>query len=266
MKQSLLWQLQHPYQEWTSYIFGTMHAKNDRFFEQLERVYQAIEACHFFAAEYDFHDQSNALDPSLFRLPDGNRLRDYLSDKQYEKLQRMLLKAFQVNLDHVQHILPLFTINLITQQILQQNQQVSLDEHLWQYALERGKEGVGVEKLSEQTKILQLIPIDAQISMLRKAGKNVSAFRQQLLHTAEIYQNGDITKLYQITKKSTGKLRKLLLYRRNEIMATRIHEWHQQHSVCAAIGAAHLAGAKGVLRYLKQRGFRMQPISLDVRT
>ncbi|MEM1328064.1 MAG: TraB/GumN family protein [Bacteroidota bacterium] len=265
MQQSLLWQIQHSQHDWTSYVFGTMHVKNDRFFEQLERVYQAIDSCHFFAAEYDFHDQTDVADPSVFRLPEGRTLQDYLTDKRYRKLQRILRKAFQVDLDHVQHILPLFVVNLITQQILDQNQSVSLDEHLWQYALKQGKEGVGVEKLSEQTKILQQIPIEEQVNMLRKIGKNVSNFRQQLLHTAEVYQSGDITKLYQMTKKSTGKMRKVLLYRRNKIMAMRIQEWHKQQSVCAAIGAAHLAGGKGVLRYLKQQGFRMQPIALDVR-
>lgn len=264
--QSLLWKIQHPNQVWNSYVFGTMHVKNDRFFAQLDPVYEAIHACHYFAAEYDFSEAPTTIPPELYQLPPNKKLSDYLSDRKYKKLEHILSKAFQIPLGQFERLLPLFIINLITQRILAQNSAVSLDEHLWQYAQENGKVGVGVERFAEQLEVLQKIEVETQVQLLLKLGKNVKGFRQQLLQTADIYQSGDIRKLYRVTKKSTGKMRKTLLYHRNLIMAERIFEWHQQHSICAAIGAAHLAGEKGVLRYLKQRGFQLQPIALDMRT
>lgn len=263
--QSLLWQIQHPNQVWTSYLFGTMHVKNDRFFAQLDPVYEAINACHYFAAEYDFSEAPTTIPPELYQLPPGKKLSDYLSQKKYEKLERILWKSFRIPLKQFERLLPLFVINLITQHILAQNSAVSLDEHLWQYAQTKGKEGVGVERFAEQLAVLQKIDIETQVQLLVKLGKNVKSFRQQLLKTADIYQSGDIRKLYKVTKKSTGKMRKTLLYHRNLIMAERITQWHQNDAICAAIGAAHLAGEKGVLRYLKQRGFQLQPIPLNMR-
>jgi len=264
-KQSLLWQIQHQNQQITSYVFGTMHVKNSTFFSNLDEVYCTIQQADYYAAEYNFKDQASSQNPISFQLPNSKDLTFWLEEKRYKKTQNILQKAFQIDLTLIKKLQPLFIINLITQQILSSNSSVSLDEHLWQYAKAQGKFCTGVESLSEQTAVLKKITVEEQVKMLVNLAKDVKKYRQQLLHTAEIYQSGDIQKLYKTTKKSTGKLRKMLLYRRNIIMAERIAQLSDNQSIFAAIGAAHLAGEKGVLRYLKQSGLKVKPIPIQSR-
>lgn len=261
-KQSLLWQIHSEFSEVPSYVFGTMHIKNSIFFSHLEQVYAAIDETEYYAAEYDLSEAQQGLSPLLFHLPDGKVLSDYIKGKKYHKLQSIIKKAFGIDLDQVQNLLPIFITNLLTQHILAQNSSISLDEHLWNYAQQQEKKCTGVERFQEQIEILQNIEVEKQIKMLLDIGKNVSKYRRQILRLSEIYQKGDARLLYQITKKSSGKLRKLMLYQRNEIMADRIANFTNKTSIFASIGAAHLAGEKGVLRYLKQKGFSVKPITI----
>jgi uncharacterized protein YbaP (TraB family) len=45
-------------------------------------------------------------------------------------------------------------------------------------------------------------------------------------------------------------------------MANRIADLIQQQTAFCAIGAAHMAGAKGVLRLLKLKGLSINPVNL----
>ncbi|MEN0050282.1 MAG: TraB/GumN family protein, partial [Bacteroidota bacterium] len=223
-KQSLLWQIHSESSPIPSYVFGTMHIKNDNFFSHLERVYTAIDEVEYYAAEYDLSEAQQGLSPLLFQLPNGKVLLDYIAEKKYQKLQKIIQKAFEIDLNQVQDLLPIFITNLLTQHILAQNSSISLDEYLWNYAQQQEKKCTGVELFQEQIEILQNIEVEKQIKMLLDIGKNVSKYRKQILRLSEIYQKGDARLLYQLTKKSSGKLRKLMLYERNKIMANRIAE------------------------------------------
>jgi uncharacterized protein YbaP (TraB family) len=75
-----------------------------------------------------------------------------------------------------------------------------------------------------------------------------------------LYLEGDIQKLYKATKKGSGKLRKILLFNRNKIMANRIDQFAKEETFFAAIGAGHLGGEKGVLRLLKLKGWKVKPV------
>ncbi|MEM8524292.1 MAG: TraB/GumN family protein [Bacteroidota bacterium] len=261
-KQSLLWQIHSEPSVVPSYVFGTMHIKNSSFFSHLDQVYAAINEVETYAAEYDLNESQQNISPLLFQLPDGNVLSDYIEEKKYQKLRNIYLKAFQIDLHQVQNLLPIFITNLLTQKILAQNSSVSLDEHLWKYAQQQGKNCTGVERFSEQIEILQKIDVKEQIKMLLKIGQNVSKYRTKILHLSEIYHARDARMLYQLTKKSSGKLKKLMLYERNQLMAERIAAVAKKSSIFAAVGAAHLLGEKGTLRYLKQKGFSVKPITL----
>jgi len=56
-------------------------------------------------------------------------------------------------------------------------------------------------------------------------------------------------------------MRKLMLYRRNTIMADRFSEKIYKKSIFCAIGAGHLGGKQGVLRLLKLNGLVVQPVN-----
>lgn len=263
-KKSLLWQIDHIAEDRPSFLFGTMHVKDQQAFSVLDTVYHYLNQCEALAAEYDLSQSGDANLASVMRLPPGTTLSDLFRPKQYEKLRRIILKSFLIDIHHFQYFTPLLLINLITEQLLQQDQPQALDLHLWEYAGSQGKLRLGIETLDEQLVVLQKIPLDHQVKLLRELGRNVSNFRQSVLQTTGLYRHADPQRLYQMVRRSTHGLRHLLLFRRNHIMAGRIAVLVRQQPTFCAVGAGHLAGKQGVIRLLKLQGFRLRAVPMNI--
>lgn len=259
-KQSLLWQIQSKQIAAPSYLFGTMHIKDQRAFKYNDILYDKIQSCNAFATEFNLDDMPHSNAPNAFLLPKGNSIEQLLGFKKFQKLQRILKRAFNLDLRLFNNFQPFLICNMIGEAILSQDNQHALDAHLWHYAKKLDKQLTGIETYEEQIAILKKIPIIYQVKALLAIGKNVKKHRQQLTKITEIYQEGNPQKIYKNAQKGAGKLRKLLLYNRNQIMAERIAQMARQNTFVFAIGAGHLGGQKGVLRLLKKQNFSLHPI------
>ena len=154
----------------------------------------------------------------------------------------------------------MFINNLIGERLLSKDQDEELDSFLWTFAKNKNKTLLGIDTWQEQLATLQKLTLEYQIKGLMDIGKNAKKYRRTLQKSIADYVAGDFQKLFQGAKKGAGDKRKILLYQRNEIMATRIAAISQEQRIFAAIGAGHLGGGKGVLRLLKKRGFTIKPI------
>lgn len=259
-KNTLLWRLEGERLPGPSYLFGTMHVRDSRMFDVAGQVLPKIAACQAFAAEFNLEEAALQNPAALpLNLPAGRTLRNLIPPKRYEKLRSILRKTAGLDIDHFQNAPPFFIVNLIAERILVSDMPVSLDEHLWNFAKNQGKTLHGVETFGEQMAVLEKISLDEQVKMLVDMTKNVGRYRKHLLHMAELYQKKDVQRLFKSVKKSSKGLRKILLYRRNEIMADRIAALANEQTTFAAIGAAHLGGGKGVIRLLKKQGLKLFP-------
>ena len=155
---------------------------------------------------------------------------------------------------------PLFITNLLTEKILTDDNSVAMDSELYQLAQTLGKECTGIETFAEQLAILEQIPLAYQVKSLLKIGKNIKQFRKGLKKMFIIYESQDVQKIHKIAKKGAGKMRKIMLYQRNELMVERFSEKIYKKSIFCAIGAGHLGGKQGVLRLLKQKGLIVKPV------
>ncbi len=244
----------------TSYLFGTMHVQDARIFDAAGKAFEKVRACESFAAEFHLDNAKSDAAAASLELPQGKTLSQLIPGKKYQKLRRIFLKTSGFDLDYLQKATPFAIANLVSSMILQSDMPVSLDEHLWNLAKKEGKTLQGIETLQEQVEVVGKIPLDEQIRMLLAIGKNVGRFRQQLRHAATLYQQGDVQRLFKNVKKNSKGLRKLLLYRRNEIMAERIAGAVKEKTLFAAIGVGHLGGERGVIRLLKKEGLRVRPV------
>ncbi len=258
-KKTLLWKINREGAPGPSYLFGTMHVQDQRAFTFLEKAYEKIAECDLMALEFDLGEAPAGMDPALIRLPEGMSLIQLIPDKKFQKIRKVFRKVAGIDLNNLQYFSPMVVSNIINERILSQDMPVSLDEHLWKYARSLGKPIAGIESYREQLAILQQIPLEYQVQSLVEMGLHIRRHRRQLLRMAEVYKEGDIFKLYRAARRSASGLRQLLLYRRNHIMANRISEMATEHCTFCAIGAGHLAGGKGVIRYLKQKGWRVRP-------
>lgn len=260
-KKTPFWRLSGADVQGISYLLGTMHLKPPGPKPSWEAPFlNYIDLCQVFATEFSLDE----VDPVLLRkfslLPDNQLLSDYLTEKKFKKLEKVLLKSLGLPLRSLIRMQPLMIVNLISEQLLAAYHPVSMDSELWQAAVKKGKRMEGIETFEEQLQILKKIPIDYQVKNLVSIIKNINQYRKKLLHLAKVYDTGDIQQLYKVSKQGMGSIRKLMLIDRNHIMAERIYDKIQTTSMFCAIGAGHLAGKEGVLRLLKKKGVTIKPI------
>lgn len=260
----MLWRIDHKKLPANSYLFGTMHVHDQRAFKLMTQVYPKIDECAAFAVEFNVDEMAMNLDPNAMKLPANSSLDNLMKPKVYKKLKKIFRKTVGLNLDHFKDTKPLIVANLINEQILSKDMPTSLDMHLWNYAKQQDKITLGIETYQEQIDILKNIPLDYQLKALVGMGKNFKKHRKSLLKMTEQYERADIRQLYKSGLKSIGEIKKLLLFDRNLLMAERFSLFIQEQSLFAAVGAGHLAGKKGMLRLLKQKGFKVKPVYLQM--
>ncbi len=260
-KHTLLWKIEGKNLPDTSYLFGTMHVKDQRAFRFQEQVYTKIQECTAFATEFNFDEIEHGISAESMDLPDGQTLDTLIPPKKYKKINKVFKKAVGIDLGLFNNGLPILITNVLSERILSADMPHSLDVHLFRFAKEQEKITLGIETYQEQLDILKKIPIDFQVKSLLWAGKNFKRFRKQLLATTKVYESANISKIYKAAHKSSKGLRKLLLFDRNVIMAERIEKMVKEQSIFCAIGAGHLGGKKGVIRLLKESGLSVKPVS-----
>ena len=259
-KKSLLWKIESPDYPKPSFLFGTMHVKDQRAFHYESIVFTKITLCEAFASEFNLEDAKIKATSESMDLPDGMRIDELLSPRQFAKLNKIFKKQTGQKLELFIHSQPLLITNILTETILSKDMPFSLDEHLFRFAKQQNKIILGVETFEEQLEILNKIPLKLQLKSLVEIAKNIKRFRKQILQMTKVYESGDIQKIFKSAKRSTKGLRKILLYDRNEIMAHRIGKMVLDQTTLFAVGAGHLGGKKGILRLLKKDGLSVKPV------
>lgn len=257
---ALLWECRHAEAPGTSFLFGSMHVRDSRAFAGLPPVYVAMEQCEAFAAEFNLDEAPQEDIGFALQLPEGQTLRDLLGDRKYEKLGRVFRRSLGLPLDAFSGVLPFALSNMIDSGLLSVQQNMPLDEYLWQNAKQAGKTMYGIETLEDQLGVLGSIDLAHQAHGLLQLARNLPGHRKQLNRLADLYVQGNVSQLYRASRKSLGKYRKTMLFDRNHKMALRFDEIAKTTTLLAAVGAAHLWGGYGLIRLLKAKGWKCKPV------
>jgi len=263
-RNTLLWKIHHKASDHTSFLFGTMHVRDRSAFFENQHLLSSIDQSDSFYAEFDFKEVDPELTTKYFMLPDNQRISDHLKPKRLASLERLLEKTTGSSLAEVDHLKPMILINLISESLFKQDYAMPLDQYLYQYADSKGKKMGGVESFAEQLEVLEKISIKEQFRSLTALIKKQKAHKRQIRKMGRYYRKMEIDKLYKAARSSAKGMRKELIYKRNRIMADRMAVIALEENAFFAVGAGHLAGSKGVLRFLKHHGFKVKPVKLVV--
>jgi uncharacterized protein YbaP (TraB family) len=262
-KHSLIWKLEMEGCPHVSYLLGTMHVKDAKAFVRMKDMKTCIDECKVFATEFNLEEADASLTADGLNLPNGETLESLLGTKKYTKIRKIVGKAFGVDLDFFNTHIPIMVANVLTESILSEDMQSSLDESLWTYAKEQEKVMMGIETFAEQMDILAKIPMDYQLKQLKEIAKSPKAFKKQIDKVATWFEDENIQQLYKSVRKSAGKIKKIMLYDRNINMVERVSQISQEQSLCFAVGAGHLWGERGLISLLKEGGFKVKPVPLS---
>lgn len=248
----------------SSYLFGTMHSASYQAWAHLEAIKPYILTCNHFYGETNeegLYRQPNVLGS----LEQWKGVRHLVGENRYEKIDRHLINNYALQIERLDSLPPLMITSLISEVMMCHSNAKDkiLDQELWHYAQKLGLTVDGIESAWEQYEIYKQIPLTFQQKQLKKFLLNLSGSRRKLMILAEAYKKNDLNSLFRLSKNSLGDVRRILLYNRNKVMAQRISQILNNHEPnFVAIGAAHLPGIKGVVKYLKSEGIRVEAMSL----
>ncbi len=238
-----------------------MHVKDYRAHQFTDLVRPYIELCRAYASEFHLDEFQSQSMTDIGVMPDGQRISQLIKPKAFTKLEKILQKSFGIHLSQLDHIYPLFIINLISEKVMINSEGIPLDTVLWQKASQQNKVLLGLESIQDQFDIMNGLSIKYQLKALKGVGSNTAKFRKSIKKLLVAYDQQNIKQLYLQSKKSLADQKRILLYRRNRVMVDTMMKAMCDHdTVFSAIGAAHLWGAEGMLTLLKYAGCRIQPV------
>lgn len=253
-----------------SYLFGTVHIANDKVLAMSDLLLDEIEACEILAGELVMDEKAmqQALMPMLSQMfMKDTTLEMLLSKEEFAVVEKKIEDKLGMMAPAAMKMKPLFISVMLTEQGKGSNKKSlfdlgkgeAVDMYLQKKAKEKNKEVVGLETIDEQMEAFNSISLQEQAKMLyrtvteyTKDGQSNSNLDQML----SLYYRQEIDSLYDMTQGSLSDFsNKSLLLERNQRMADRMEKIMKDKKLFTAVGAAHLAGEKGVIGLLRKKGY-----------
>ena len=264
---SLFWEISGNGLTKPSYLFGTMHVSSKMVFHLSDSFYYAIKNVDAVALELNpdlWQGQMVNLDRlkqnyvDFIQAPTG----DFLTENSFR------IKKFDAELKAALSTEPTAVNSLLYRSYKAREdfeEDTFLDLYIFQTGKKLGKRSAGVEDYYETEKVV----LEAYADMAReKKKRNIDtqgeSFRDIAQKIQEAYRRGDLDlmdSLDLMTERSEA-FREKFLYKRNEIQALSIDTILKKNSLFVGVGAAHLAGPRGIIELLRKMGYHLRPITM----
>lgn len=267
---SLLWEITGNGLKKPSYLFGTMHVSSKLAFHLSDSFYNAIQKVDAVALELNpekWQGQMASLDQlklnyTRYARATGN---DYLKENSFA------ISNYEDELKTALSTEPAMVNGLLYRSYKAKEdfeEDTFLDLYIFQTGKKLGKRATGVEDYYETEKIILQAYADMANDKKKKVidtdGESMGDIVEKL---QDAYKRGDLDmmdSLDNITNQSAA-FREKFMYRRNEIQAASIDTILKKSSLFVGVGAAHLAGEKGVIELLRKMGYRLRPVKMENR-
>ncbi|MDF2454363.1 MAG: hypothetical protein K0R51_356 [Cytophagaceae bacterium] len=251
----------------TSYVFGTIHLRDKRVFEQVhdkkDSLWHCFKRCDIIAGELKF-DKKEIKEAAMDKvmLPDGVSLQSLLSPGDYEKVKAYAKETLGWKAILIDRIKPLFTVSLFTEAMENADYKYPLDVYLQEQGEKKKKEIAGIETIDEQMQALSAMSLAEQAKELVEFVNHPVDSKAEMEKMITLYRERRLLDLYELitTSGMSDSVEAALLTDRNKLMAYRIESMMLRKPVFAAIGSAHLPGDKGVLELLRKKGYKVRAV------
>lgn len=272
--QSLLWKVSGKDLQSPSYVYGTIHIQDARVFSfDTTVVYGAMAACDAFAMEILLDE----IDPREMRnamyMPKGKVLSKMMSKEDFAILDSICKKEVGVTAYMLNTMKPFFLSSAISQSKLAKDQEDALDLFFLKRSRANGKSCYGVEEYSTQIDAIDAIKLKEQVKMLVESlhankADDTTSTSTEFDELLQAYLSFNFEKMLELSNDPSmpKKFNKVFLIDRNVGMADNFVKIARGQSLFCAVGAAHLAGEKGVLSLLRKKGYTVEPVLFEWRS
>jgi uncharacterized protein len=269
LTRALLWQIEGDSVN-TSYLFGTIHLIPVEDYFLPDGTEEAFELSERIVFEVDMNEMTDisaqiALLSRAF-MPDGQRLRDLISDKDYE-LVKIYFDDLGLPLVMLERIKPMF-LSIFASGDLSVEDLISgsiksYEMEFFELAKTQEKEVGGLETMAFQISVFDSIPYEVQASMLVESIRSQDEESTQFQEIVDIYKSQDIDAMNEMPasdEEDVGEYEEILITDRNKNWISTMRMMMKERSVFFAIGAGHLGGYDGVVRLLQRAGYEVTPV------
>jgi uncharacterized protein YbaP (TraB family) len=245
-----------------SYVFGTIHTMPKEDFDMPNKVMNALKSCETIALEIQL-DMSLSEKIELAKMtliPNGETLKNYMSDSSYTKLKKYCMDSMQwkeSKFEQYSHMKPFFFSSVVLQEKI--GKQKSFEMEFDKLAKKYKKPLIGLETVMYQMETIDRISIQDQLQFMDDFS-NMAEFDVLF----KLYEQEDINGLYRMISSETDMLPEFnhwFLDVRNANWIPVIEKQISKEATFIAVGAGHLGGTNGVLELLRKQGYTVTGIN-----
>jgi len=260
-KRGLLWKIETKGVA-PSYLFGTFHTSDPRVTTLPCPVDEIFASATSYTMEVIANGAGISSMAEAMYFSDGKKLKDVIGEALYRETLRAMRvgdAATGVGIDHMKPWAVMMTLSSP-----RPGSGLFLDLALQLRAIFRDKPTYGLESMQEQIAVFNGMSLEDQIVLLRDAVQSTQRPEDAMEEIAQAYLKRDLAALMALNEKYKPQDTRVyntmmdrLLTQRNINMATRMRVRLQEGNAFIAVGALHLPGDTGLLRLLRDAGYRV---------
>ena len=264
--QSVLWEITKEGVKDTSYLYGTIHFPNKKYFYVNPKVHEIKKKVNVGAFEIELNNDSLAFIQRAIMAKPGQKISEISTEKERE----LIFNYFKTNMGLepliVDHLLPIALSTQMLQLIMPSDTTGAIDNLLQVDMKGMGKKVVALEDIKMQIDLLLGMPVEVQKNDLVEAIKRPDSILTTFQELDSVYMAQDlegIGKMLNDLNDHEYLKKDLLNDSRNLKMVVRIEKLLKANSTLICVGAAHLGGVTGLIKLLRDKGFALRPILND---
>jgi uncharacterized protein YbaP (TraB family) len=264
---TLLWEISGNGMAKPSYLFGTMHILCEADANLSENLKKIIQSSDFICFELDMDNSEETMGFLKYaRMSDNQKLQDLLTTEEYARIEQYFANnKMMLPLSMINRFKPYFISSLIAERLMDCPKKKSMEELIMTEGKKYNKEIKGIETVAYQAGLFDSIPYKKQAKDLLTYIDSIDHYKNTTLKLAEVYKQQDLAQMDSLIVKSDPGMEEfmdILLYNRNTNWSHDIFNISQGggKTVLFAVGAGHLAGNKGVIALLRQKGYTLKPM------
>ena len=269
----LMWKAASP--TTTVYLVGAIHVGDSSMYPLPKEVESAFAAAKVLAVEINIKNADQAKMIGLIQ-----KYGLYTGD---DSLSKHLSKDTQIALDDycTRHNVPRQGMEQLKPWVVA----VTITAMAWQQAGEDPAMGIDVHFLDESKppqRIDELETMESQLSIFAEATeeeqqsmlaavlKEGDKIKDLIKRTQAAYTSGDPDALQKVMDEQddlgSKSLQKKVLDDRNAVMTAKMEEYlKSKEPIFVVVGAAHIIGEKGIVRQLRDRGYKVDQVVLEAK-
>lgn len=260
---ALLWEISGKGLQKPSYIYGTIHVICPDDLNISTTTKTAFNKTEQLFLELDLDDPE--LSAQMQRSMASNTpLKNLLKANDYEQLASFFKERTDYSIDMLGMIKPFYLLSYTYSPMIGCSQPISVEKSFVEMAYKQNKSIFGLETLQDQLSVFEKISQRKQADMLLNYIKDFEKMQESFQIMLKEYKEENLNALVKSsTNAYSDRYEHLLLDKRNKRWVKKMPRISKNKSTFFAVGAAHLAGEKGIINLLRKKGYSVTAVVND---